>query len=113
MHYTYPNDKEIAVMFESLLPDGKKNVEAAKSMCSASFKWIVPGSVKDHLNTEHQGIDGLRNTLTKIDAVVDHSKPSSIKVLRVIGGGDDPYAAIELVATGTSSTGKSEFLCIC
>ncbi|KAL8682476.1 MAG: hypothetical protein Q9224_006776 [Gallowayella concinna] len=38
--------------------------------------------------------------------LLDFSKPSKLQILRVIGGGESPWACVEGLATGTSKGGK-------
>lgn len=51
--------------------------------------------------------DHLRNELLPaLMNALDTSKPMNTEVVRVIGGGDSPWAAVELLSTGTSKKGE-------
>ncbi|KAL8833810.1 MAG: hypothetical protein Q9205_003864 [Flavoplaca limonia] len=60
-----------------------------------------------HLAGEISGKDTLKDDhFAHFADLMDFDKPNKLEILRVIGGGDSPWACVEVICTGKSKAGK-------
>ncbi|MCJ1377272.1 hypothetical protein MMC17_000364 [Xylographa soralifera] len=105
----YPTAYETEEIFllRGKAPDGKLTKQSAfDSHFTDDAEIIIMG--QDHqLKGNHSKEDFKTEVQARISKLIDYSKPGgAYEVIRVVGGGDTPYAAIELKTTGTTKAGK-------
>lgn len=72
-------------------------------------KSFIGETCGDHPLAGSGGIDHASGVAKGLDDLLDPSKPSKLEVVRVIGGGDQSWSAVNLKSTGTTKAGKSSF----
>ena len=95
----YPNRFQIEEMFAN-----RVNTDAFHSYFADNFSVTVVGQ-DFHLGAHHTSTDTFNEILTRI---VDHLKRETIKVevMRVIGGEESAWAAVETLGTAITKTGE-------
>jgi len=113
-----PSAEEILEIINARLPGGdsvllreKREPGAVLSLCTEDFKFSVVGQEFD-LAHSSTGLAAAKEYLAghltpSILGLIDESKPAKLKVVRVIGGGENPWAAVEFKSNATSLKGKT------
>jgi hypothetical protein len=112
-----PSAAEIYALFNSFLGGSGmasaviSQLQVMREKASPDIKFQIVGQ-EFALACQVQGIDALAEHVTtrlvpSFMAASDMTKPGKSEVIRVIGGGTDPWAAAEFKSTGTSKAGKS------
>ncbi|MCJ1397114.1 hypothetical protein MMC11_000306 [Xylographa trunciseda] len=105
----YPTSHETEEIFllRGRTTDGKLTKQSAfDSHFADDAEIIVLG--QDHLLKGSYSKEDFKSEVqSRIAKIIDYSKPGgTYEVIRALGGGDTPYAAVELKTTGTTKAGK-------
>ena len=104
----YPTQDEVKEIVSTMFGGGGDADPAGfEKVIDDDFKGVVVGREfslgHDNVTGKQAWIDQLVHPMR--DAK-DLDKPSAMEVLRIIGGGEDGWNAIELLGTGTSKAGE-------
>ncbi|KAL8697960.1 MAG: hypothetical protein Q9224_002072 [Gallowayella concinna] len=101
----YPSVYQIEEIFQ----DGGGGPEAPDTFVShldPKVQMTVVGHDHQTAGDTHGQDDIKDNHFGFLKEMLDFSKPNKVDVLRVIGGGESPWACVELVFNGKSKAGK-------
>ncbi|KAL8751540.1 MAG: hypothetical protein Q9199_006343 [Rusavskia elegans] len=102
MPASYPSIHEIEEIFQK----GEGGHEGFIDHFDPKVQLTVVGH-DHHLAGESSGLDTLKDDhFAHFAEIMDFSKPNKVEIVRVIGGGESPWACVEVVATGKSKAGK-------
>jgi hypothetical protein len=98
-----PSEEEIREIIQSMRDAVSSNDhESLKKYVSAYDTAHVAGEEHGDISNLHE----LGTLISSIEESIDKDKPNETELVRVIGGGDNEWAALEYLSTGTSTTGK-------
>lgn len=99
----YPSADDVSAIFQDRFsPSG---LDAFDENVDKDVDVIVTG--QDHPRAGHNlGKADFRREFERTHATLDSTKPIRKEIIRVIGGGDSPWSAVEVRVIGTTKTGK-------
>ncbi len=103
---SYPAIHQIEDMFQA----GEAGPDAFMKYVDPKVKMTVVGH--DHaLSGEFTGADSLEDHhFGEFANILDFSKPNQLHIVRVIGGGDSPWACVEVKSNAKTTAGVMHYL---
>ncbi|KAH0556478.1 hypothetical protein GP486_005620 [Trichoglossum hirsutum] len=98
-----PTPKEIRDLFDKIYGVGANHPhELISNHVAKNAKVHIIGEEYKNVTDVHD----LERLFAPVTGAIDKTKPRHTELVRVIGGGDDQWAALEFVSTGTNTNGK-------
>ena len=100
----YPSAHEIEDIFQ--LRESVDTQDQFTEYLAKNVEATVMGD-DHHLSATHKGVDALvENNKDRLVGMQDRAKPFSLDIINVIGGGESPWACVEMKTHGRAKSGQ-------